>query len=135
MPATVSPARAIRWRGPQPVCGQAESDFSSAAKNACETNGLYGDVKLQHESSRKSVEGLLSWPLTGARPGLAQASHSSAGIWLTDATASREISEDVIDRLNWSTPGGQSSRTVTLDKDRALQSRLQGRRQIRPAAA
>src|SRR4051794_32549369 len=50
----------------------------------------------------KPDEDVLSCPLgeAGAPPGLAQASQSSAGIWLTAGTASREISENAIDCLN-----------------------------------
>src|SRR4051794_18350983 len=102
MPATRSPSFAIRWRGPQPVRAHAEPEFSSAVKNAWDINGLYEDIKLQHESYAKLDEPNPEPPFPAIWPtrGLAQASHSSAGIWLTEETASREMSEDCIDRLN-----------------------------------
>src|SRR3954470_2535143 len=106
-----SPIRAIRWRGPQPVRGQAESDFSSEDKKAWEINGLYTSSKLVLQLFSRSSEALK--PVSGARkrPGLAQASQSPAGIWSIEETASREISEDAIDDVSRSRE--QSSRTVT----------------------
>src|SRR5437588_4294751 len=64
--------------------------------------GLYSEDEHEFESAAKPDEGLLPCPLgdPGSLPGLAQASQSSAEIWLTDATASREISENAIDCLD-----------------------------------
>src|SRR6202020_586443 len=88
MPAMVPSQRASRCRGPQPVRGTADPDASRAEKKACETKGLYGLLQPSREPS-------------AATGGLAQAFHSSAGIWLTEETASRVISDESIVGSGW----------------------------------
>src|SRR3984885_10905899 len=88
MPAMTPSQRASRCRGPQPVRGTADPDASMAEKKACETKGLYGILQPSREPS-------------AATGGLAQAFHSSAGIWLTEETASRVISDESIDSSRW----------------------------------
>src|ERR1700674_1483446 len=102
MPAISPSSRARRWRAPQPVRAQADPDASSAEKNACETKGLYRAFEATQESMGVSGEASVSSPsrLSVREAGLAQASQSSAGIWLTDDTASRVISDESIDDLN-----------------------------------
>src|ERR1700684_1824046 len=80
--------RASRCRGPQPVRGTADPDASRAEKQACETKGAEDLLEPSREPS-------------AATGGLAQAFHSSAGIWLTEETASRVISDESIDSSGW----------------------------------
>src|SRR5476649_2135043 len=120
---------ATRWRGPQPVRAQADPDASKAEKNACETKGLYRTFEEVQESLGMPGEASVSRPsrLSVREAGLAQASQSSAGIWLTDDRASRVISDESIDDLNRSrvTIGHRSGDQHR--KDRASRARLQGR--------
>src|SRR5712664_2624866 len=99
MPAMAPSSRATRWRGPQPVRAQAEPEASKAEKNACETNGLYRKVEVAQEPCLAAGAANVSRPLrlVGSGDGLAQASQSAAGIWLTDGSDSRVISDDAID--------------------------------------
>src|ERR1700722_10565857 len=62
----------------------------------------------------------------GNETGLAQASQSAAGIWLTDDTASRVISDDAIEKSGPATRYDQPSHHGDRRKDRALHQRLQG---------
>src|SRR5579872_7269749 len=91
--------RASKWRGPHPVRAQADPDASKAEKKAYETNGLYAGFKPAQESAGLPGNASVSSPfrLSGSGTGLAQASQSSAGIWLIDETASRVISDESID--------------------------------------
>src|SRR5882757_7765744 len=66
--------------------------------------------------------------LLGSATGLAQASHSSAGIWLTDGRDSRVISDDAISDLGTGHALRSAIAVVTnTAKDRALRPRLQER--------
>src|SRR5580704_18674088 len=91
MPAMAPSLRASKCRGPQPVRGIADPDASRAEKKALETKGLKGLLEPSREPS-------------AATGGLAQAFHSSAGIWLTEETASRVISDESIDSSGWPIP-------------------------------
>src|SRR3984893_7117493 len=131
MPAISPSTRANRWRGPQPVRAQAEPEASRAEKNACETNGLKRDIELAPESFEDSVSKPSS--PSGGEIGWAQASQSSAATWLTDATASKVISDESIDDLNrsrvtisHSTGDAHGDAHGDRCKDRALRGGLQG---------
>ena len=66
--------------------------------------------------------------LLGSAAGLAQAFHSSAGIWLTDGRDSRVISDDAISDLGTGHALRSAIAVVTnTAKDRALRPRLQER--------
>jgi hypothetical protein len=74
---------------------QADPDASIAEKNACETNGLYRKAEAAQALGAANVSSPLR--LAGRKDGLAQASQSSAGIWPTEGSDSRVISDDAID--------------------------------------
>src|ERR1700681_2028007 len=128
MPAMAPSSFATRWRGPQPVRAQADPDSSSAEKKACETKGLYRTLDLMQESPAVRDEASASRPLRllGSGAGLAQASQSSAGIWLTDGRDSRVISDDAISDLGTGHALRSAIAVLTnTAKDRALRPRLQ----------
>src|SRR5437868_11825422 len=101
MPAILPSSRATRCRGPQPVRAQAEPEASAAAKKAWETKGLWPSLESGQESPAAADEPSVSRfsRLFGSGFGLAQASHSAAGISLAEGTASRVISDDAIDEF------------------------------------
>src|SRR3981081_1936812 len=75
-----------------------------------------------------SDEARVSRPLRllGSGAGLAQASHSAAGIWLTDGRDSRVISDDAISDLGTGHALRSAIAVVTnIVEDRALRPRLQ----------
>src|ERR1700692_2439543 len=102
MPAIRPSSLANRCRGPQPVRAQADPDFSAAKKKACEIKGLYLDLKLMQEPFAAPCGARVARlsRLTSPGAGLAQASHSSALMSLTEGTASRDISDGAIDDLD-----------------------------------
>jgi hypothetical protein len=110
------------------VRAQADPDSSNAEKKLCETNGLYRDLDSMQESPGVPDDARVSRPLRllGSGAGLAQASQSAAGIWLTDGRDSRMISDDAISDLGTGHALRSAIAVVTNSvEDRALRARVQ----------